>query len=103
MRHALTLIITRDVENRHRGLLHSAMLEVSTGVYVSLQMNQDARDRVWAVLSKWYQARPRGSIVMIWRDRDGIGNVGARHLGEISRYICEVDGILLTRIRKSEI
>jgi len=32
---ALTVLITRDVEDRYRGFLASAMLEVAPGVYSS--------------------------------------------------------------------
>jgi CRISPR-associated endoribonuclease Cas2 subtype I-E len=100
MSHALTLVITRDVEHRYRGLLRSTMLEVAAGIYVSPQLNRDARDQLWAVLEKWHQALMRGSIVMIWRDAKSFGDVGVRILGETTRDLIEADGILLTRLKK---
>ena len=101
MSHGLTLVVTRDVEHRYRGLLRSTMLEVAAGIYVSPQLNRDARERLWDVLAEWHQALHRGSIVMIWRDTKSFGDVGTRVLGETTRNLVEVDGILLTRISKS--
>lgn len=31
---SLTVVVTRDVQNRYRGFLGSVMLEVSAGVYI---------------------------------------------------------------------
>ena len=99
MSHALTFIVTRDVDNRYRGLLRSSMLEADTGVYVSAQLNRETRERLWTVLSRWHQSLQRGCIVMIWRDPDGVAAIGTRTLGTPRRVLCDVDGILLTRIK----
>ena len=40
---ALTVVITRDVEDRYRGFLASAMLEVAPGVYASPTLSAGAR------------------------------------------------------------
>lgn len=100
MSHGLTVVITRDVDNRYRGLLRSAMLEASTSIYVSAQLNREARNRLWDVISRWHQALNRGSVVMLWRDPNASGDIGVKSLGDIPRDLCEVDGILLTRIKK---
>lgn len=100
MSHGLTLVITRDVEHRYRGLLRSSMLEIATGIYVSPQLNRDARERLWEVLAKWHQALQRGSIVMVWRDAKSFGDIGVKTLGETRRDLVEIDGILLTRLKK---
>ncbi len=100
MSHALTLIVTRDVEARYRGFLRSAMLEVVAGIYVSTQLNVDARDRLFLVLENWYKDSMRGSIVMIWRDKDESSDIGLHQLGTTRKEICDVDGFLLTRIKK---
>lgn len=100
MSHALTVIITRDVESRYRGFLRSAMLEISAGIYISPQLNRDARDRVWEVMAHWHQALHRGSIIMIWRDKTANGHIGLRILGDTIKEFCDVDGFLLTRIQK---
>jgi CRISPR-associated protein Cas2 len=100
MSHALTIVITRDVDHRYRGLLRSAMLEVSTSVYASSQLNREARERLWEVMSKWHRALGKGAITMIWRDSQAFGGIGVRTLGDAPRDLCEIDGILLTRITK---
>jgi CRISPR-associated protein Cas2 len=94
---SLTVVITRDVQERYRGFLRSALLEVDAGVFVSAQINRDARDRLWDVLSDWYRTLSRGSIVMIWRDRDAASSIGMRTLGTPRREIVEADNFLLTR------
>lgn len=94
---SLTVIITRDVQERYRGFLRSAMLEVDAGVYASAQLNRDVRDRLWDVLAEWYQVLSRGSIVMIWRDKDASASIGMRTLGMPRRNIVEIDDFLLTR------
>ena len=94
---SLTVIITRDVQERYRGFLRSAMLEVDAGVYASAQLNRDVRDRLWDVLADWFQVLSRGSIVMIWRDKDASANIGMRTLGIPRRNIVEIDDFLLTR------
>lgn len=100
MSHALTVVITRDVDNRFRGLLRSAMLEASTSIYVSAQLNREARNRLWDVLERWHKELDRGGIVMLWRDTNAFSDIGVKSLGEASRDLYEVDGILLTRLKK---
>jgi CRISPR-associated protein Cas2 len=94
---SLTIVITRDVQDRYRGYLRSAMLEVDAGVYVSSRLNRDVRDRLWDVLAEWFGVLSRGSIVMIWRDRDAASNIGMKTLGIPRREITDVDDLLLTR------
>lgn len=100
MSRVLTLIVTRDVEPRYRGFLRSAMIEIAAGIYVSPRLNRDARDRVWEVISRWHQTLRRGCIIMIWHDKDASGNIGLRVLGDTTKQFCDVDGFLLTRVRK---
>jgi CRISPR-associated protein Cas2 len=77
----MTIIIARDVQERYRGFLRSAMLEVDAGVFVSTQLNRDVRESLWDVLSEWFQVPSRGSIIMIWRYRDASSNIGFNMLG----------------------
>ncbi len=100
MSHGLTIVITRDVDNRYRGLLRSVMLEASTSIYVSSQLNREARKRLWEVIERWHQALQRGSVVMIWRDATASGDIGVKSLGDLPRDLYETDGILLTRLKK---
>jgi CRISPR-associated protein Cas2 len=93
----LTVVITRDVEDRYRGFLASALLEVAPGVYTSPHLSARARDTVWAVLKRWHRELGRGSIVMIRADRQAEGGLDLRHLGEPPREAVRLDGVLLTR------
>lgn len=97
----MTLVVTRDVEDRYRGFLHSVMLEIAPGVYTSPRMSKAVRERVWGVLMDWHSHLQRGSIVMTWRDVDAAGGQSLLYLGEPARELVEVDGTVLVR-RKVE-
>lgn len=94
---ALVTIVTRDVTDRFRGFLASVMLEVAPCTYVSPQMSKAVRERVWRVMTEWHTAGPRGSIVMIWRDREATGGVGLAHLGTPAKALMELDGMWIAR------
>lgn len=94
---ALTTVITRDVEDRYRGFLASIMLEIAPGVYVAPDLNQGVRDRLWTVLSDWWAALGRGSVVMIWRDKSAVGHLQIKTLGEAPKEIVDADGVLLVK------
>ena len=64
----MTVVVTVNVEARHRGFLASAMLEIAPGVYTSPQMTAGIRERIWDVLSSWHYELGNGAIVMTWRD-----------------------------------
>ncbi|MDQ1899661.1 type I-E CRISPR-associated endoribonuclease Cas2e [Paracoccus sp. WLY502] len=93
----MTTVVTRDVEDRYRGFLTSVMLEIAPGVYVSPQMTQEVRDRVWTVLEDWWAALGRGSIVMTWRDIKAVGNLRILTLGVPAKEIVDADGVLLVK------
>ncbi|MBE2277210.1 MAG: type I-E CRISPR-associated endoribonuclease Cas2 [Rhodobacteraceae bacterium] len=93
----MTTVVTRDVEDRYRGFLTSVMLEIAPGVYVSPQMTQGVRDRVWAVLDDWWATLGRGSVVMTWRDTKAVGNLRILTLGIPAKEIVDADGILLVK------
>lgn len=93
----MTVIITRDVEERYRGFLSSIMPEVATGVYTGPHISKAVRERVWDVLRDWHMSLGRGSIVMTWRDPSAPGGQGLRILGEPSRVLVEADGALLVK------
>jgi len=94
---SMTLVVTRDVEDRYRGFLHSVMLEIAPGVYTSPRMTKAVRERVWQVLADWHNHLQRGSIVMNWRDTDAAGGQSLLYLGEPARELVDVDGMVLVR------
>ncbi len=93
----MAAVVTRNVEARYRGFLASVMLEVAPGVYVAPDLSPSVRTRVWNVLSDWWAALGTGSIVMIWRDTEAVGNLRIETLGEPPKEIADADGILLVR------
>ena len=93
----MTVVVTRDVETRYRGFLASAMLEVAPGVYVSPDLSNGVRDRIWTVISTWYDVLDRGAVVMMWRDSSASGGLALRHLGDPPKEIRDADGVLLVK------
>lgn len=94
---ALVTIVTRDVVDRFRGFLASVMLEVAPCTYVSPRMSKGVRERVWRVMTDWHTTEPRGSIVMIWREREATGGVGVVYLGTPAKTLIEIDGMWIAR------
>ncbi len=93
----MTVVVTRDVEDRYRGFLSSAMLELAPGVYTGPRLSRGARERVWRVLSDWHSELRRGAIVMTWRETTAPGGQGVLILGETRRTLVDIDGVLLVR------
>lgn len=92
---ALTVLITRDVEDRYRGFLSSAMLEMAPGVYASPSLTAGTRERIWDVVSDWHGQLRRGSLTLVYSDRQADGGLSVRHLGEPPRRPIRLDGVLL--------
>ena len=93
----MTVVVTINVEGRYRGFLASVMLEIAPGVYTSSQMTSGIRERVWAVLTRWYDHLWQGSIVMTWRDPSAPGEQRIRTLGEPPKEIVDADGVHLVK------
>ena len=93
----MAMIVTRNVENRYRGFLASIMLEVAPGVYVAPDLSAGVRTRVWDVLTDWWETLRTGSIVLIWRDTQAVGNLRIETLGEPPKEIVDADGVLLVK------
>ena len=93
----MTVVVTRDVEDRYRGFLSSVMLELAPGVYTGPRLSRGVRERVWRVLSDWHGELRRGAIVMTWRDTTAPGGQGVLMLGETRRILVDIDGVLLVR------
>ncbi len=93
----LTLVVTRNVEDRYRGFLTSIMLEIAPGVYVAPDMSASVRERAWHVLSNWWEALGNGSIIVVTRDNKSVGHLRIDVLGEAPKEIVDADGVLLVR------
>jgi CRISPR-associated protein Cas2 len=93
----MTVVVTRDVADRYHGFLSSIMPEVGPGTYVSPELSRGVRDRVWTVISGWWDGMPGGSIVMVWRDDASAGRLGLLTLGLPPRTLVDLDGALLVR------
>lgn len=94
---SMTVIVTRDVDDRYRGFLSSVMLEISPGVYTSPRLSKGVRERIWTVMCEWHAALGRGSIVMTWKSVEAPGGQGLAHLGEPPRQLVEVDGMVVVK------
>ena len=93
----LCVVVTRDVEDRYRGVLGPAMLELAPGVYAQPRMNAGVRLRIWSVLTDWHARLGRGSITMAWADTKASGSLGVLTLGEPPKTVVEHEGVLLVR------
>ncbi len=93
----MTIVVTRDVEDRYRGFLSSVMLELAPGVYTGPRLSRGVRDRVWRVMSDWHGELRRGSIALTWRDTAAPGGQSVLTLGEPRRILVDLDGVLLVK------
>lgn len=93
----MTVIVTRNVADRIRGFLASTMLELASGVYMSVRYSTAVRERIWAVLEDWFQLETEASIVMVWSEPSVPGGYAVRTLGLPPVELVEVDGLLLTK------
>lgn len=94
---SLTVLITRDVEDRYRGFLSSTMLEVAAGTYISKSLTPRARDKVWKVVSEWHGELNRGSVTLIYPDSASDGGIAVHSLGVPTRRPVPIDGALLMK------
>lgn len=93
----LTIVITRDVEDRYRGFLGSAMLELAPGVYAQPRMSAGVRTRIADVLADWHGHLGRGSIIMCWAETAANGGLGLKTWGEPPKDIVAHDAMLFVR------
>ena len=93
----LTVVITRDVEDRYRGFLGSAMLELAPGVYAQPRMSAAVRARVWDVIAAWHGRLGSGSIVMCWAEPAAAGGLGLSTLGQPPKHVVQHEALLLVR------
>jgi CRISPR-associated protein Cas2 len=93
----MTVIVTRDVADRYRGFIASIMPEVAAGVFTAPELSRGVRERIWTVLTDWWGQKPGGSVLMVWRDDKAPGGLGVASLGEPSRELANLDGVIVTR------
>ena len=90
----MVVICVSDVADRFHGYLRSVMLNVHTGVFVSMDLDAGTRERVFSTIEGWWNAQPRGSIVYVARNPAEPLGVELRLLGAPRRNIVEYDGFL---------
>jgi CRISPR-associated protein Cas2 len=93
----MTIVVTRNVRERFRGYLASAMCELAPGVYTAPRMTAAVRDRVWAVLESWFVPDEDASLLMTWPDSAVPGGQIVRTLGTPSAELVDHDGVYLAR------
>ena len=93
----MTVIVTRDVADRYWGFIASIMPEVAAGVFTAPDLTRGVRERMWSVLADWWGQKPGGSVLMVWRDDKAPTGLGVASLGEPSRELADLDGVLVTR------
>ena len=93
----MTVVVSVNAPGRVRGFLASCMLEVAPGVYTAPDMNSAVRDRIWRVLSGWWEEWPETSLVMTWEASDQPGGQGLRTLGQPPRELVGTESIVLMR------
>ena len=99
----MTIVVTSNVAPRYRGFLTSVMLEIAPGVYTSPQMSKGVRERVWDVLSGWFQSNATigqqnemsASLVMTWRDAAASGGQQVLTLGVPAKTLVDADGVTI--------
>ena len=93
----MTVIVTRDVAPRIRGFLASCMIEIAPGVYTSPRLSTAVRERVWAVVTEWFEELGGRCIVMTWQDPRTPSGQMVRVIGEPPVELVDHDGVILSR------
>jgi CRISPR-associated protein Cas2 len=88
----MVVVVTRDVADRFRGFLASAMLEIAPGVYTAPRMSKGVR---------WHGQLGGGAILMTWSDPSEPFGQGIRTRGLPSRTFVELDGGLITTVTRT--
>lgn len=86
------VICISNTADRFHGFLRSIMLNPHPGTYVSRDLDKGVQERVWSVLSDWYECDMRGMIVMISLDKSKPMGLDILSLGSPKREIVELEG-----------
>lgn len=93
----MTVVVAVNAPGRVRGFLASCMLEIAPSIYTAPDMTAAARDRVWNVLSDWWDEWPEASIVMTWRAPQESAGQAVRLLGEPPCELIPTESLTLMR------
>ena len=93
---SMTLVITNNVEDRFRGFILSCMPEVSSGLYISTNLNNTIRMRMWETLSDWHHSYQSGSIILIYEDKKSLGGIAIKSLGRTTKKLFDIDGFYVS-------
>ena len=93
---SMTVVVTRNVSERVRGILGRSKLELAPSVYSAPRTTPAVRDRIWRVLSDWFPNEKDASIVMLWADPRMPGGQASATLGLPPINLVEIDGMLAT-------
>ena len=93
----MVVICLCAVADRFHGYLRSVMLNVHPGVSVSMDLDAGTRQRVFETVQAWWNADPRGSIVLIWKNPAEPSAIEIVNIGESKRDVIEYDGVLGVR------
>jgi CRISPR-associated protein Cas2 len=92
----LTIVVTRDVASRYRGFLASVMPEIAPGVYVSPTLSSAIRERIWAVVERWWTDAPGGSILLAYPSATADGGLAILTVGLPPVRMAVLDGVRVT-------
>lgn len=88
----MLVLIVENVKSSLRGELSRWLFEIKTGVFAG-RVSALVRDELWELIE---QQLGKGSAVMIYPQRNEQG-FGARMLGNPSRLLIDIEGVLLVR------
>ncbi len=92
----MTIVVTRNVENRIRGFLASIMLEIAPGVYISPRLNTRVHEQMINVLKSYWMNLENQGIVVCWNDKKVPCGIGLFVMGSPPTSICDYDGLFLS-------
>jgi len=95
---AMTVIVTRDVEDRYRGFLLSCMPEIGPGIYISPNLSKGTRERIWEVLRSWHDKLQKGSLTLAFADTSSPSGLNVESLGTPRKDVVDFDGFLAVKI-----
>lgn len=98
----MVVICLNAVADRFHGYLRSIMLNVHPGVFLAMDLDAGTRRRVFETVEEWWNADPRGSLVLIWKNPAEPSAIEIKNLGEAKRDIIEYEGVLGVRWKNED-